>query len=341
MSSTNAANSPSTSLSSTDIEPSTYIASIQQNWQITSEEAILPISLVSSVPFPCLPTKIIEAVHELSTLTAGQRDRAHSLLTTYFQARIREGSYSGKNKSIFAILEVDDVEKACESVRRMTKGRELQGPVPIKVEEGGEGDVGKRKYSIRDEISAEDQKPAKIPRLVLEGILEVDEVDEEEITLPPLPFTPKEEDQGEVLELPPVPATPRTKRRVRLPPIKTNALHTPLPAPSTAGFTPLFNNLKEVGLSLTPSLYQQSLQSYQPNQQPLQPRQAISYQPYQQPLPPYQGEEKIRAAQRATHEFNVRRIELMDAQRGFEQARRRFEEARGRMDRARGACGWR
>jgi hypothetical protein len=181
----------------------------------------------------------------------------------------------------------------------------------------------------------------KIPRLVLEGILEVDE--EEEIALPPLPFT--EEEEGKV-----VPATPRTKRRVRLPPIKTQALHTHtplLPAPSTAGFTPLFNNLKkEVGLSLTPGLYQQSLKPYQ--QQQLQPRQAMQsyqphqpHQPYQQPLQPYQprlGEENIRAAQRATHEFNVARIELLDAQRGFEQARRRFEDARARMDRV---CGWR
>jgi hypothetical protein len=57
---------------------------------------------------------------------------------------------------------------------------------------------------------------------------------------------------------------------------------------------------------------------------------------------------RIQAAQRATHEFNVRRIEVIEAQRAFEEARRRFGEARRRfgeakrrMDGARGRWRWR
>jgi hypothetical protein len=320
MSSAIAASSPSTSLSSTDIDPSTYIQSIQRNWSICSDEGILPAFLVSSVLFACLPAEIIEAVHELSTLTVNQRDRAHSLLNTYSQARVREGSYSGENQSIFAILEVGDVEKACESVKRMTRGRELQGPVPKPVDDAET--TGKRKYSIRDEISKkkDGRKAAKTPKPAFEDILEVEDEDEDEeeqeVSLSTLPFTAVEKDQDKYT-LPPIPATPRTKRRVRLPPIKTHALHTllPVPAASSAGFTPIFNHLKnEVGLSLTPNI-----QHYRPPQVDV----------------------KVQAAQRATHEFNVRRIELVKAHAQFEDARWRFEGAKVRMDRARGACGWR
>jgi hypothetical protein len=284
--------------SSPNAELPTYTQSIQANWSISSDEEILPPSLRASVPFSCLSAEIIEAVYELSTLTVGQQNRAHSMLNTYFQARIREGSYSGKNQSIFAILEIGDVEKACESVRRMTRGRELQGPVPVK-----------RKYSIRDELAA-DEQPAKLPKLALEDILEVEDEDNDITTQDiTLPHTPNDASQT----LPPIPATPRTKRRVRLPPIKTHALHTPILPASSVGFTPLFNNLKkEVGLSLTPSPYQQ-----------------------------IQPDPRIRAAQRATHEFNVRRLELVEAQLVFEDARRRFEGARRGVEKARRAVGWR
>ena len=50
---------------------------------------------------------------------------------------------------------------------------------------------------------------------------------------------------------------------------------------------------------------------------------------------------RIQAAQRATHEFNVRRIDVIKARRAFEEARRRFGEAKRRMDGARGRWRWR
>jgi hypothetical protein len=210
----------------------------------------------------------------------------------------------------------------------MTRGMELQGSVSVS------DTSGKRKYSIRDELAVEEkERSAKVPRLALEGILEESEDDEittQETSLPPLPFTAVENDQEKSVDLPPIPPTPRTKRRVTLPPIKTHALHTSILPASSAGFTPLFNNLKkEVGLSLTPSLYPNSYKVHQ------------SIQPYQREVyKPPQVDARVQAAQRATHEFNVRRIELMEAQKVFEQARRRFEVARERMNKCRRDVGW-
>ncbi|KAI8931698.1 hypothetical protein NX059_011343 [Plenodomus lindquistii] len=163
---------------------------ILENWQIPNLNisAILPTSLCPAsntlsstninsstttstlqtltAPFPWTDP-LRDAIITLSKLTVGQRDRAHSLLCTYFSARIREASYKGNSNGIYATLEVCDVDKAIESVRRMSRGREMEGS----------STSGKRKYSIRDEEAAE---RARQRGRHLSRVIEVGEEDEEE-----------------------------------------------------------------------------------------------------------------------------------------------------------------
>ncbi|KAG9193798.1 hypothetical protein G6011_03833 [Alternaria panax] len=317
-----------------------YIQAIQQNWFIqagSEDEDVLPPSLLAGVPVNCLPAGIVKAVHELSTLTIGQRERAHDLVNTYFQARIREGSYSGKSQNIFAILEIDDVEKACESLRRMSRGREMQGPVPVK-----EDETRKRKYSIRHEVDAnnrdDDENSEKMAKRLKEELNIIPEDDNEPTT--PLSInlsgilTPP--DSQKTMTHASIPTTPRTQRRARLPPIRTTQINTPTPTPSqNISFTPLFNSLKhEFGDPDTPC-------PNRPGTYPQLDNSNVwdSFRGGRYEVPP--KDPRIQAAQRATHEFNVRRIEVIEAQRAFEEARRRFGEAKRRMDGARGKYGWR
>ena len=323
------------------LDINTHIQAIQKNWFIQNgshDEDILPPSLLAGVPVNCLPAGIFEAVHELSTLTIGQRDRAHSLLNTYFQARIREGSHSGKSKSIFAILEVGDVEKACESLRRMSRGREMQGPVPVKEEE-----ARKRKYSIRHEMDTsnrgDDKHSEKLAKRFKEELNIVPENDNEPVTPLSISFpgllTPP--DSRKTVTPSTIPNTPRTQRRARLPPIRTTQINTPTPTSSqNVSFTPLFNSLKhEFGDPDTPCPNRPSTYQQLDNSSIWDNFMKGRYEA------PRIIDPRIQAAQRATHEFNVRRIEVIEAQRAFEEARRRFGEAKRRMDGARGRCGWR
>jgi hypothetical protein len=354
---------------------SSYIHSIQQNWFIQSaieDDHILPPSLLAGVPVNCLPTGIIEAVHELSTLTIGQKDRAHNLLNTYFQARIREGSYSGKAQTIFAILEISDVKKACESLQRMSRGREMQGPVPII-----EDETRKRKYSIRQEIntSIHNDDDENLAKRLKEELCVISEDETNRPTTPTslalsvlnLP-TPPDSEATITATLPSITTTPRTQRRAHLPPIRTTEITTPTATSpgngfpySPASFTPLFKSLAQEfsGDPDTPCPLRQS--TYQASQQ--QPTQAgldVSnntnnnngngnakiYPTYTYTNPPSSSssslrtDPRIQAAQRATHEFNVRRMEVIEAQRAFEEARRRFGEAKRRMVGARARCAW-
>jgi hypothetical protein len=345
---------------------SSYIQSIQKNWFIQpaiEDDHILPPSLLAGVPVNCLSTGIIEAVHELSTLTIGQKDRAHNLLNTYFQARIREGSYSGKAQTIFAILEISDVKKACESLQRMSRGREMQGPVPIK-----EDETRKRKYSIRQEIntSLHDDDDENLAKRLKE---ELCVISEDEINGPTTPTslsiptlnlpTPPDSEATITATLPSIPTTPRTQRRARLPPIRTTEITTPTATSpgnvfpySPASFTPLFKSLAQEfsGDPDTPCPLRQS--TYQsPQQQPTHNNHTNDnsngkgniYPTYTYTNPtssPLRIDPRIQAAQRATHEFNVRRMEVIEAQRAFEEARRRFGEAKRRMVGARARCGW-
>lgn len=358
-----------------------HIQAIQQNWFIhpsTSEEPILPPSLLAGVPINCLPAAIIEAIHELSTLTIGQRDRAHNLLNTYFQARIREGSYSGKSQKIFAILEISDVKKACESLRRMSRGREMQGPVPVK-----EDETRKRKYSIRHEMNAvieeeeEDEDAQRLAKRLREELCVISEDDNtknepstsiclgfEDIHTPP-------DSQATIITatLPSTTTIPQTQRRSRPLPIIITEIPTPTSTssgivPPFSSFTPLFNSLAQEfgGDPDTPCPMRQN--TYQPQLQQSQPDLLNStnnsygddkltsndnandngnlFESYMcDTYPAPKIDPRVQAAQRATHEFNVRRMEVIEAQRVFEDARRRFGEAKRRMEGVRGGAVWR
>ncbi|KAI4713946.1 hypothetical protein J4E89_001395 [Alternaria sp. Ai002NY15] len=347
-----------------------HIQAIQQNWFIhpsTSEEPILPASLLAGVPINCLPAPIIQAIHELSTLTIGQRDRAHNLLNTYFQARIREGSYSGKSQKIFAILEISDVKKACESLRRMSRGREMQGPVPIK-----EDETRKRKYSIRQEMNTvtedeEDEDAQRLAKRLKDELCVISEDNNEPSTPIRINFddipTPPDSQATITATLPSTTTTPQTQRRSRPPPIVIAEIPTPTATspgivPPFSSFTPLFNSLaREFGGDPdTPCPVRQN--TYEPPQSDLLNIADNSYgnekltsndnangtlfETYMRDTyPAPRIDPRVQAAQRATHEFNVRRMEVIEAQRVFEEARRRFGEAKRRMESVRGGGMWR
>lgn len=280
MNSTLSLTSPSLRLSSTPITPRPLpvdFLEILENWRIPNLDcsAILPSALQAE----SWTDALLEAVRQLSSVTVGQRERAHSLLNTYMQMRVREGSYRGKNKSICTTLEVQDVEQATLSVRRMSKGQALEYVASTQ-----EDSPGKRKYSIRNETESTPMcPPGKLPRIdtshkyhdmSLSAILAPTPTP---TTLPVLPSRP----------LTPAKSNSRQKRPIRLPPIKTRDINTPT----------------------LPVIYAYT-------------NRAVC-------------EDLIQAAQRATHEFNLKRMELDSASVVYEAAKRLCSEAARRMDQAR------
>ncbi|KAJ4377529.1 hypothetical protein N0V83_000354 [Neocucurbitaria cava] len=282
----------SSDLFADDSPDQTQIAQIAANWELSdstttaSTESILPPALHPTAFTPPLLT----ALHTLSLLTTNQKDRAHSLLRTYFQARIREASYTGKQSSIYGKLEVCDVEEAIASVRRMRKGLEMETEMLML------GVAAKRKYSIRDEgdmgCGGDDTRmqPQKKVQRIERGVEEVmlngtcgNYKTARNVSSPPPPPPPKKKEQ----------------QRLRLPPIITQP-PPPLPPP------PLY--------SLVPS---------------------SSYM-----TPPHH---LIQEAQRATHEFNVRRIELERTSVEYNLAKQLYDDAVLKMEWARGQVeeGWR
>ncbi|RAR05439.1 hypothetical protein DDE82_003906 [Stemphylium lycopersici] len=262
-------------LQTRSMNTTSLIYAIQKNWSLPPSSppvSILPSSLLSSIPIIRLPPALLTALHTLSILTPGQRDRAHSLLNTYFQARIREGSYGGKNRSMVAILEVCDVEKACDSARRMSRGREMQGCVAAGTD-SMEGGLGRRGSGIRVRgtwVDNEEGGDGVFAEEVLEEqCMDVDMQDDiaaRDSVLIAAPFGALLGDgsqvgrlferhdgngggykEGDCVTLPPL--TPHTeKRRVHLPPIQTSQINTPKAPAANAvqsSFTPLFNSLKE------------------------------------------------------------------------------------------------
>ncbi|RAR12571.1 glycosylhydrolase family 18-9 [Stemphylium lycopersici] len=262
-------------LQTRSMNTTSLIHAIQKNWSLPPSSppvSILPSSLLSSIPIIRLPPALLTALHTLSILTPGQRDRAHSLLNTYFQARIREGSYGGKNRSMVAILEVCDVEKACDSARRMSRGREMQGCVAAGTD-SMEGGLGRRGSGIRVRgtwVDNEEGGDGFFAEEVLEEqCMDVDMQDDiaaRDSVLIAAPFGALLGDgsqvgrlferhdgngggykEGDCVTLPPL--TPHTeKRRVHLPPIQTSQINTPKAPAANAvqsSFTPLFNSLKE------------------------------------------------------------------------------------------------
>jgi hypothetical protein len=155
-------------------QDASHTSHILTNWSTLS---ILPSYLPSSSS--CVP-----ALSALSDLTPNAPDRAWNLLNTYFQARIREASYTGKYERIYATLQVEDVNKAIESARRISMGHML------------ESEGGKRKFSIRDEgvSGTKDEENGSVKRLKM-SYDEKDEKDGDE-----------DGDADDALHLSPLPA---------------------------------------------------------------------------------------------------------------------------------------
>ncbi|OAK96769.1 hypothetical protein IQ06DRAFT_380333 [Phaeosphaeriaceae sp. SRC1lsM3a] len=181
---------------------------------IWSVPTLLPLSL----PLPCPPSSsLLSALLALARLTPNQPERAWSLIRTYFHARIREASYTGRSSGgVYAVVEEEDVVKAYGSVRRMSVGMGMEVGVQ---REGDGGEInadgkrrGERKWSIRDEMCGsntwEEEVDGGAKRVeqassTSSSPTEV-ELDDE---LPPLPA---------ILDMP-----PRPESKLELPPIYT------------------------------------------------------------------------------------------------------------------------
>jgi len=225
--------------------------------------------------------------------------------------------------------------------------------------EGKEGKE-KRKYSIRQELEGDDDdnpRASKAQKLSPKDISSVD--DDEEAHALPSPSrsistsTPEPEQQDKATALR-APITPRTKRLIHLPPIRTSHITTPVSAslPSThmtPRFTPLFNTLKkEVGYTYTPPpiVYTphplhalNANRSYSGQQQQ---RQAITqHHSASEERREKKREQTLQAAQRATHDFNLLRLDTERLGRAYEDARARCEDARQRMKELWWRAGWR
>ncbi|KAH7381297.1 hypothetical protein DE146DRAFT_624068 [Phaeosphaeria sp. MPI-PUGE-AT-0046c] len=195
--------SNSTRDSTTTAETSVPVDLILSIWCIPT---LLPPSLpLSLTPSPAMLTALLG----LANLTPNQPERAWSLISTYFYARIREASYTGRRSGgMYAVVEEEDVIKAYESVRRMSVGMEMEGGVRRNSSESSisKAETGKRRCSINDKTlskNIETDVAAKRQKTVAE----VSENEKQGNELPPLPA---------ILDMPPHP-----ERKVELPPIYT------------------------------------------------------------------------------------------------------------------------
>ncbi|KAF2848627.1 hypothetical protein T440DRAFT_480696 [Plenodomus tracheiphilus IPT5] len=309
--------------------------------QTTLSHLQTPTQKTTTQTFPWT-TPLLNAILTLSKITVGQRDRAHSLLLTYFNARIRESSYRGNAAGIYAALDVCDVEKAIESVRRMSRGREMEG----------DSTSGKRKYSIRDErFGVGMERVKEQSRKLVKVVEEEDGEVEKGLLSPPRELVGKdgvqETDRARhSTSLSPSPFrnplfTPQTKRIIHLPPIQTSNISTPtVPVIALANTNPNSKSNPKTNTHTThPTLHPNT------NTMPIQPTHPFPppflNNPYNTPTQSHTTSPIIsaqhgalEAAQHATHEFNVRRRELAHVERVYEGARVRFLEAGRRMDRA-------
>ncbi|KAL6154077.1 hypothetical protein ACJBU6_07363 [Exserohilum turcicum] len=331
----------------------TTIHSILQNWSLplTTPNAILPSHLVASLPPTHLPLRLLSAIHTLSTLTIGQRERAHNLLTTYFQARIREASYSGRHDSIPAMLQVEDVEKACESARRMSVASLGTAMEPSK---------GVVCHATEEE--KEDMPGLHVAFTERKSIFDTsDDGDACENGANGNVYMRTTQDPMSTAHTVSLPLTPRTsKRRIHLPCIQTSSPLCTQLAPSS--FTPLFQSLNcefsnpagdvtallDMGPNPASQLYQLpyylSGTSFCDEQQDTQVDLASleetnlhedTHGTQEEAEAEVKQEEEeqqnLRAAQRATHEYNLRRLDLRVKKREYASARLRCEDARRRM----------
>jgi hypothetical protein len=122
-------------------EPS-HISIILSNWP--NVPSILPTHIPHDLTEP-----LLSSLANLSNFTVNQPERAWNLLNTYFQCRIREARMNVNGE---VGLEVDDVEKAIGSARRMSVGHDMESVRKRKYSVGEE--MGVRKWSIKEEIRA-------------------------------------------------------------------------------------------------------------------------------------------------------------------------------------------
>jgi hypothetical protein len=157
---------PSLSNSSADL------TAISKNWSLplTHITYILPAALNPPTHPSSWPPALLASLRRLSELTPGQIDRAHSLLETYFRARIRCNLYRvQQDRGIYAKLEVVDVQDAIRSLELMNRGQAVEdrtareGSVLSARSTSSQTSIHKRKVSIKDERNDEPQ--AKLLRL--------------------------------------------------------------------------------------------------------------------------------------------------------------------------------
>ena len=245
----------------------------------------------------------------------------------------------------------------------------MQGPVPIK-----EDETRKRKHSIRHEMNAvteeeEDEDAQRLAKRLKEELCVISEDDTTTnnnepstpicINFDDIP-TPPDSQATITATLPSTTTTPQTQRRSRPPPIviaeiPTRTATSPGIVPPFSSFTPLFNSLaREFGGDPdTPCPVRQN--TYEPTQPDLLNSydngngngngngndNGTVFESYMRDTyPAPRIDPRVQAAQRATHEFNVRRMEVIEAQRVFEEARRKFVEAKRRMESIRGGGMW-
>ncbi|KAF2030456.1 hypothetical protein EK21DRAFT_111977 [Setomelanomma holmii] len=235
------------SLSESDEASTATLQQIRTDWSLDANAAILPQHLHVNEQ----PPDLLAVLLDLSDLTINQPDRAWNLINTYFSARIREASYTGGQQNIYANLQIEDVEKAVESIRKMRKGQELQAQVLVgtfdttgfedwqdttsrrRSEEidkkmlDAESEGGKRKYSIRNELfdstPIEDDRASKKPRR-------------------DLTIDVKREDEGDGFPSPPpetcllTPTPTAVSTALQLPPIATIMSAPPSPPPANTPY---------------------------------------------------------------------------------------------------------
>ncbi|XP_014560281.1 hypothetical protein COCVIDRAFT_23437 [Bipolaris victoriae FI3] len=266
--------------------PSHLLHSIRQNWSIPpSDPHLIPPSLLANLPPTHLSTTLLTAIHRLSTLTLGQRERAYNLLNTYFQARMRErGGAAG-------MLEVEDVEKACGSARKMSCVRL----------------TGEAQRDRADSVylyASEREQNGEGVRNSIEDMAAREEV----------------QAQGYLMQ----------KRRVELAPIVTAQSGISAVAEAEAegavlsSFTPLFRRLRdELGSASVSASVEFGLDGQQQQGREVAEGEGSGS---------WGAKTDLSAAQRAVHEFNVRRLEMEGKKREYEDAAWRFEEARWRLE---------
>ncbi|PSN75196.1 hypothetical protein BS50DRAFT_643881 [Corynespora cassiicola Philippines] len=150
------------------------LSEIFENWAIPDSEPhlLVPTLLLPPHNLHDWLSPLASSLLKLSRLSIGQRERAHSLLSTYanFRNRTRKGS---NHKSFEEALEVEDIQEAIKSIECMRKGQAMQRPslenapsssVSRKSSLDSVGEGRKRRLSHVDteEISYSNKKPCKV-----------------------------------------------------------------------------------------------------------------------------------------------------------------------------------